>query len=522
MGSKIAFQCKAGYTLMGSDVIECFPNRTWSGTEIKCIGPYEYDNTAQVGEILKLKVKQNAEEQRRKLREYRLAARIIWENGTVIDPNGNIADGPKERIVDLNYPGRLILYFVFDVSGSIKEHNFRKSIEFAKAIVKKVRITENGARAGALTFSSDAETAFLPANYKTTEDVLHALDEIKYTGGGTATSTALTALRENLIPSTQAVLGVRGQKSIIFILTDGRVNMKGDPKEEATLLKEAGVEIYTIGIASNILRESLVQIASDPKKEHVFILQNYAVFDWLIQEITNGTIDYSRCGLGLEHLRVIDGQGKIAGGRQAIEPWPWMAALYITPRSGDPEEADLNCGGSIIHKHYILTAAHCLYYKNVEERKKESQVTVYLGITNVNNKTSAQVIDVKKFYIHEKYRNDKSFEYDIALLKLKRPMEYNAFVRPICLPSANLPPNSPLYKPNELALAAGWGQEGAAANGEKPTFKPREHLKEVILTLQSRENCLEFINKKKKGRFSERMLCAGGDGNDTCQGDSGG
>ncbi|XP_035223084.1 CUB and sushi domain-containing protein 3-like [Stegodyphus dumicola] len=36
MGSKI--QCRPGYAFMGSDVIECLPNRTWSAKEIKCIG----------------------------------------------------------------------------------------------------------------------------------------------------------------------------------------------------------------------------------------------------------------------------------------------------------------------------------------------------------------------------------------------------------------------------------------------------------------------------------------------------
>lgn len=44
------------------------------------------------------------------------------------------------RILDLNYNGRLIIHFAFDVSGSIKLENFKKSIEFAKAIVKKVSL----------------------------------------------------------------------------------------------------------------------------------------------------------------------------------------------------------------------------------------------------------------------------------------------------------------------------------------------------------------------------------------------
>lgn len=67
--------------------------------------------------------------------------------------------------------------------------------------------------------------------------------------------------------------------------------MGGDPQDEAETLKQAGVEIYCIGITGNVHKESLYKIASDSKDEpHVFILENYSTLAWLVQEITNGTI----------------------------------------------------------------------------------------------------------------------------------------------------------------------------------------------------------------------------------------
>ncbi|KFM61152.1 Complement C2, partial [Stegodyphus mimosarum] len=174
MGSKIHFQCRPGYAFMGSDVIECLPNRTWSEKGMKCIGPYEFDNNDRVSEILKVKVEGIARQQIRELKECHLASHSIWLQRTH-------ESTPSKLILDLNYPKRFILYFVFDTSHNIRERDFRRTVEFAKAIIKKVGVSEYGARIGALTFGSNAEIAFLPTNYKRTEDVLRALDEIKYT-----------------------------------------------------------------------------------------------------------------------------------------------------------------------------------------------------------------------------------------------------------------------------------------------------------------------------------------------------
>ncbi|GIX91045.1 suppressor of tumorigenicity 14 [Caerostris extrusa] len=73
------------------------------------------------------------------------------------------------------------------------------------------------------------------------------------------------------------------------------------------IIKESGAEIYCIGITNSVKPELLQKIASDPHDEHVFILQSYATLSFLIEEITNGTIDYSKCGLGLEEWeRLLD------------------------------------------------------------------------------------------------------------------------------------------------------------------------------------------------------------------------
>ena len=46
----------------------------------------------------------------------------------------------------------------------------------------QVGISKDGARAGALIFSSKAENMFLPVEYSTTEEVVDALNKINFTG----------------------------------------------------------------------------------------------------------------------------------------------------------------------------------------------------------------------------------------------------------------------------------------------------------------------------------------------------
>lgn len=58
----------------------------------------------------------------------------------------------------------------------------------------------------------------------------------------------------------------------------------------------------------------------------------------------------------------------------------------------------------------------------------------FLGLTNVQNETTMQEFGVERIIRHPQYIFGPSFDYDIALFRLKRPIEFSAIVRPICLP----------------------------------------------------------------------------------------
>ena len=64
--------------------------------------------------------------------------------------------------------------------------------------------------------------------------------------------------------------------------------------------------------------------------------------------------DFGECG---ERL----GNSHIVGGKAAqLGEFPWMALLGYAPWKKSPDIAYL-CAGSVINKHYVLTAAHCIH-----------------------------------------------------------------------------------------------------------------------------------------------------------------
>ena len=109
---------------------------------------------------------------------------------------------------------------------------------------------------------------------------------------------------------------------------------------------------------------------------------------------------------------------------------------------------------------------------------------------------------------HPKY-DDRTMDYDIALLRLDKAVSYSDAMRPICLPSSteNFPSGT-------QCVVTGWGK---IRDSGPVSDKLRVASVPVI-----------DHNKYKQmyggNRITERMTCAGYErgGIDSCQGDSGG
>ena len=118
--------------------------------------------------------------------------------------------------------------------------------------------------------------------------------------------------------------------------------------------------------------------------------------------------------------------------------YPWIVG--ILDKTG-------KCGGTIISKNLVITAAHCV--SRIEETYND-ELFIYMGHSDLAS-SYIRKEKVKSILIHPQYINTITYN-DIALLRLSKDIEFNDFVFPIALPNEGI---SVDY--DKLMIAAGWG-----------------------------------------------------------------
>ncbi|XP_068586770.1 coagulation factor VII [Cebidichthys violaceus] len=202
----------------------------------------------------------------------------------------------------------------------------------------------------------------------------------------------------------------------------------------------------------------------------------------------------------------------VSCGRLQIHFGPRVVNGEICPKGHCPWQALLternafSCGAIVLSDRWILTAAHCVWGKPSDI----FNVTVGEHDLNVDERTE-QRRWVVKVRIHPGY-NKTSYDSDLALLKLHRPVKLGRYVVPICLPAQNSTFSRTLSAVRHSTVS-GWGRlllGGSVAGILQRATLPRVLLQEC--RLHTRLN------------ITRNMLCAGlkSGGRDACQGDSGG
>ncbi len=163
-----------------------------------------------------------------------------------------------------------------------------------------------------------------------------------------------------------------------------------------------------------------------------------------------------------------NGGERIIGGNVADPAdWPFIAA--ITTRNGAQF-----CGGSVIAKDAVVTAAHCMF-DYFGRPLKRREVRVVTGRPDLRDESEGKSIRVGRITVHQDYR--RNGHRDVAVLNLAR----NTPADPVDLPTpeeadAETTPGSELW-------VAGWG--GTKPNGAKPS----DVLLDVAVYAISDEEC---------------------------------
>ncbi|XP_076179603.1 transmembrane protease serine 9-like [Ptiloglossa arizonensis] len=161
------------------------------------------------------------------------------------------------------------------------------------------------------------------------------------------------------------------------------------------------------------------------------------------------------------------------------------------------------CGGSVLNKNYVITAAHCV------TGKIGGNIQIVAGTINLAKPTSKH--NVKKIIIHELYNSSDSWKNDIALLKVDKEFIKSKQISFVPLPLANQ--STPV---NQVATVSGWGRlwEGG------PTTI---HLQRVDILIASQEYC-KYMYKSQSLNIYDSQVCAYDPSvqKGSCHGDSGG
>ncbi len=215
-----------------------------------------------------------------------------------------------------------------------------------------------------------------------------------------------------------------------------------------------------------------------------------------------------------------DNQPKVVGG----EPVPngkyrFMTSIQADTSGRSPYQEHF-CGGSLIDRNSVLTAAHCVTFIGRETNSstlgyKDVRLDVGVTVLNSDQGQPRRIDRLSDISIHPDYNGQRNNKYDAAVIELKSPVKN---IQPIALakPGSGNQLEGP---PGRPATVAGWGDTRPQPPGGGAPSEFPKRMREADPPLVSDASC----ERTYQGAFyASLMVCAGQTAEDTCQGDSGG
>merc|ERR1712013_115938 len=257
----------------------------------------------------------------------------------------------------------------------------------------------------------------------------------------------------------------------------------------------------------------------DSGEDYVHTLKNYDSSEEY-EDFDNLTL--SRAGFEERAINTCDcapvpTSDRIVGGKEVNPKFKLPYQVLVSPCNSNG--GCMMCGGTILNKRYVVTAAHCLYNgSNQLTVKGGAKFRVMVGEHDHckhNEAGGKSYVLASAVHKHPKFDPNVSPDNDIAILKLSKDLTFSDKIKPACLPTSATKDYS-----GKASTISGWGGTKAY---EPLTFvnQPGQcGLKEGIVNIlkSTDKKCEDFMGDST----STTQMCAWAKGTDACQGDSGG
>ena len=178
-------------------------------------------------------------------------------------------------ICDIGCTSSIDIVFVLDASGSVGSANFVTMKNFMKNVISNFNIGDDGTRIGIIRYASSASIILSLGSINNTNGLNTFIDNIVYTGGGTATHSALNLLSIAFNTSRTD----QGIPRVAIVFTDGQSNYPTLTAQAAqSVHASTGIIVYSFGIGSGVNTNELNTIASSPS--NVFLISSFSADDF--------------------------------------------------------------------------------------------------------------------------------------------------------------------------------------------------------------------------------------------------
>ncbi|XP_058448404.1 CLIP domain-containing serine protease B9-like [Malaya genurostris] len=185
--------------------------------------------------------------------------------------------------------------------------------------------------------------------------------------------------------------------------------------------------------------------------------------------------------------------------------FPWIVPLFDRTDRRDPKYF---CGSTIITRRHLLTSAKCVYY--LGELLSPERILAMPGMYNIDNffDDNAEFADIESVIPHEEYvADDDLSDSNVAVLRLKKSLEYSNYIIPICAWRGD---NDLASIVGEDGVMAGWGVTETGSTSVATYIK---------MTVVDGKQCSE--NWSRAYPSTARIFCGDGHGSTPCIGDAG-